>query len=155
MHFALLGITVQQIEEIMSFTHSVKNVCFVALLAGIGFGCAHSRDVRAGADGVHRVVVRQSTETDAERSAISQAEHYCKQSDKRPVVVEDKGTTYKGEMDENTRKTINRASQAATVLGHGMGRAGEGPGPVGTAGRAGMIMTSGDDYVAEMRFSCQ
>lgn len=129
------------------------------LVAFVTFGCAHHRDVRPGADGIHRVVVRDSESESAERSAISQAEHFCQQYEKQYGIVNEKETQYTGEMDESTRKTLKKASTAATVLGGGasvLGRNGvrTGGNVVGAAGTVGMIMTSGDDYIAEIRFRC-
>lgn len=122
--------------------------------------CAHHRDVRAGSDGVHKVVVRAPDREQAERSAIRQAEHFCQQRQLAAAFVEEK-TQYTGSMDEKTRDTVRKASTAAMILGGGVGTAGRnagtrvGGGAVGTAGTVGAIMTGGDDYTAEMRFRCQ
>ncbi|MCM2278356.1 MAG: hypothetical protein NDJ89_09800 [Oligoflexia bacterium] len=128
---------------------------FVFLFAS----CAHHRDVRAGADGIHRVIVRGQDKEGAERSAISQAEHFCEQRKLAPAFMDEK-TQYTGTMDEKTRDTVRKASSAAMVLGGVGGVAGSGAtrtgGTVlGTAGTVGSIMTGGEDYTAEMRFKCQ
>ena len=53
-----------------------------SLLLLLLIGCAHHRDVRPGADGVHRVILVTSDTADASRSAISQANHFCKERGK-------------------------------------------------------------------------
>lgn len=119
--------------------------------------CAHHKDVRPGADGVHRVVVRGAEASGVERKAIDEANHFCKQFGQIAYVVNEEKTQYTGSMDENTRKTIKKASTAAMVIGAGVGHGrNTGAGQVlGGAGTAGWIMTSGDDYVADMKFKCQ
>lgn len=118
--------------------------------------CAHHRDVRPGADGVHHVIVREPTKESAERHAISQANHYCEQSN-RTAAFMNESTQYTGTMDESTRDTLRKASTAATILGGTSAHArrhGE-PNVLGTAGTIGSIMTNGDDYTADMKFKCQ
>ena len=115
------------------------------------FACAHHRDVRPGADGVNKVVVRASEKERAERGAISQAEHYCGSLSKTTGVVAE-STKYTGSMDEGTRASVKTASKVATVLGHDARGGGD---ALGSAGQAGAVMTSGDDYVTEMTFRCQ
>ena len=123
--------------------------------------CAHHRDVRPGAGGIHNVVVRGEDKEEAERSAISQAEHYCEQSSRHPAFLDSGKTTYTGTMDEKTRDTVNKASKAATVLGGtgavfgGSSGVRTGGNVLGAAGTVGGIMTSGNDYTAEMRFKCE
>jgi hypothetical protein len=122
--------------------------------------CAHHRDVRPSADGINYVVVRDPTREAAERSALRQANHYCESLEKHAAIVSEK-SDYKGSMDENTRETLRKASAAAMILGGGAGVLGHEPGVrsggsvVGAAGTVGAVMTSGDDYVAEMKFKCQ
>jgi hypothetical protein len=134
-----------------------SSIVVLALFFG---ACAHHRDVRPGAQGLHRVIVRAPEKTHAERSAISQAEHFCEeQSGRHPAFVEEK-TQYTGSMDEATRDTVRKASRAAMILGGTGTVLGDGPvrtggGVVGTAGTVGTIMTGGDDYVADMRFRCE
>lgn len=141
----------------------MKSSLSLMFLSGFIFvaGCAHHRDVRPGADGVHHVVVRAQDKGSAERDAISQAEHFCQQSQKIPGIIEEK-TVYTGTMDEATRDTLRKASMAAQVLDHTHVNHGtetpvvhSGPGVLGKAGRVGTVMTNGDDYRTEMKFKCQ
>jgi hypothetical protein len=56
--------------------------------------CAHHRDVRAGADGVHRVIVNTDEEDEGSREAIAQAQHFCEQRNLSAAFVkEDKKFT--------------------------------------------------------------
>ncbi len=122
--------------------------------------CAHHRDVRPG-NGIHHVVVREQNREAAERNAIDQAEHFCKERNQHAVIIEEKKTEYTGKMDESTRDTVHKASTAAMVLGGGAGGFGPTHGTktagavLGTAGTAGYIMTGGDDYTADMKFKCE
>src|ERR1043165_7129111 len=87
-------------------------------LAGFLFlvSCAHHEDVRPGANGVHRVIVRGADKAAVEHSAIEQAGYYCKESKKKSVITEE-SVKYTGSMDENTHNTIRRASKAVGVIG--------------------------------------
>ncbi|MGE3973889.1 MAG: hypothetical protein AB7F59_05110 [Bdellovibrionales bacterium] len=130
-------------------------ISFLLFLAS----CAHHRDVRPGVDGTNYVITRGPEKDQVERSAISQAHHYCESLEKRAAFVTE-GTKYTGDMDEATRKTVRQASKAAVVVGSGMyGLGGRNErsagGAVGTAGTVGAIMTGGDAYTSEMKFKCQ
>jgi hypothetical protein len=136
---------------------------FLSILALISLalmiGCAHHRDVRPGADGIHRVVTRGPEKEDVERDAISQANHYCGQFEKSAAFVKEE-TKYTGSMDEDTHNTLRTASKAAAAVGGSMQVFGGGnernAGQVATGGgMAGGIMTGGDAYTSDMRFKCQ
>lgn len=138
----------------------MKKLSVLALSVLVLSSCAHHRDVRPSADGINHVVVRAPTRESAERSAISQADHYCDQFDKHAGFVEENKTQYTGSMDENTRETVRKASKAAQILGGagtvaGRGDTRTGGEVLGTAGVIGGVMTSGNDYLADMRFKCQ
>jgi hypothetical protein len=64
-------------------------------------GCAHHRDVRPGAEGIHRVVLSSDNDDDAERDAISQAETFCEKRGKSPAFVNEE-KKYTGSMDEKS-----------------------------------------------------
>jgi hypothetical protein len=120
--------------------------------------CAHHRDVRPGADGVHRVVV-QAEDDEGEQDAISQANHFCKERNQVAAFVDEK-KSYTGssmsEADYRKSKTASKVAQgvggAAWVLG-GKNESALG-GIVGTGGSIarGAI---GNGYTVEMRFKCQ
>ncbi len=131
-----------------------KNLFAIVLLSSVLISCSHHKDVRAGAEGVHRVLVRGNEKSGAERKAIKEANHFCdnERNGTRAVFLNQQ-TQYTGSMDEDTRNTIKQASTAAMVVGNSMG---DGHGSVlGHAGTAGFIMTHGDDYEAEMKFKCE
>lgn len=118
-------------------------------------GCAHHRDVRPGTLGKNRVVTSATEGEAASRSAISQANHYCAQFKKEPRIESEK-TIYTGEMDEDTRKTIRKASNAAILVG-GVYSNPKNPNmnPIVGAGTVGSVMTNGEDYQTEMVFECK
>ncbi len=139
--------------------HVSKPYFLLALLVLVS--CAHHRDVRPGADGLHKVVVRGEDREQSERSALSQARHFCEERNLDAAIVTEK-TDYKGSMDEGTRETIKRASDVATILGGTMkGRSRANPNDteagdvVQDAGRVGHAVTGGDDYLTEMTFKCK
>jgi DNA-binding transcriptional regulator LsrR (DeoR family) len=108
--------------------------------------CAHHRDVRPGSKGIHRVVVRKQNQEQAEQLAISEAQDYCSQYNKAPGFLEEK-TEYKGTMNESTRDTVHKVSNAAMILGgvgstsrHGQTKAGGSI--LGRAGVVGHVMTN-------------
>lgn len=120
--------------------------------------CAHHRDVRPGADGIHRVVISTDNPDAATRDAISQANHYCKQS-KREAAFINEEKKYTGDMDEQTYKNAKRATTVAKTVGGGVwalgGKRESGVGGVvglgGVAGDAAL----GNGYTVEMKFKCQ
>lgn len=135
-------------------------IALLALTPVLFVSCAHHRDVRPGADGTNRVVVREQTQERAERDAIDQANHFCEQTNRHAAFVAENKTQYTGTMDEGTRDTLRKASTAASVLGAVGSGAGEGGTRTGGnvlwgAGTVGGIMTSGKDYLADMSFKCQ
>lgn len=138
----------------------MKNLpCLISLLLAVA-SCASHKDVRPGADGIHRVVVRASSRAVAERRAIKQANHYCDEEEKHAAFLAEE-TNYTGSMDEKTRNTLRQASTAAMVLGGAGAATGKSEtmksvgGAVGAAGTAGRVMVSGNDYTADMKFKCR
>ena len=120
--------------------------------------CAHHRDVRPGADGIHRVVVQAENKEDGSRNAISQANHYCEQSKKSAAFVEE-NQKYTGSMDEGSYKTAKALSKAASAAGgtvYVMGAKKE-SNIGGIVGAGGAIANSalGEEYKVEMKFKCQ
>ena len=120
--------------------------------------CAHHRDVRPGADGIHRVVVTDDDKEEGARNAISQANHYCKESNKSAAFIEE-DSKYTGSMDESSYKTAKTISKAATAAGgsvYVMGAKKE-SNVGGIVGTGGAIANSalGNEYKVEMKFKCQ
>lgn len=130
---------------------SVLSLLFVA-------ACAHHRDVRPGADGVHRVIVRAEETDEGSRDALSQANHYCKEYNKNAAIL-DEGAKYSGSMDESdykTAKTAAKVAQAAGSAAYVFGGKNE-RNAGGIVGLGGGIADQaiGKGYTVEMKFKCQ
>lgn len=132
----------------------------LVLLAVVSFlaSCAHHRDVRPGADGVHRVVVNTEDNEEGTQEAISQANHFCEQRNLSAAFLsEDK--KYTGSMKEDDYKAMKTASKVATGLGSaayvfGGKKESTAGGIVGLGGAvAGSV--AGKGYTVEMKFKCQ
>ena len=120
-------------------------------------GCAHHRDVRAGADGIHRVVISTDDADEGSRQAISQANHFCEQRGLSPAFVNEEAK-YKGDMEESTYKNAKKATTAAKILGgttYALGGKRESSlgGLVGLGGVVGDGVL-GKGYSVEMKFKC-
>lgn len=136
-----------------------KLLLFVSLsLNFFIISCAHHRDVRPGADGVHRVVIQTDDQDEGTRGAISQANHYCKQSKREAAFVTEE-KKYTGDMDEKTYKNAKRASTVAKTVGGAVwglgGRRESGIGGVVGLGGVAADQALGKAYTVEMKFKCQ
>lgn len=137
--------------------HLLIPAVFFLLFAGL-VGCAHHRDVRAGADGLHRVVVQTDDSEEGTREAIAQANHFCEQRNKSAAFVNEE-KKYTGSMKESDYKTAKTVSKVATAVGSAGyvfgGRNESAAG--GILGLGGAISNSalGKGYTVEMRFKCQ
>jgi hypothetical protein len=134
-----------------------KTVGLVLALSLFTFGCAHHRDVRAGADGIHRVVIQTDDTDAAARDAISQANNFCEERNKQAAFInEDK--KYTGDMDESTYKTGKRASKAAQAVGGAVwvfgGKTESDIGGITGLGGAVADSALGKGYTVEMKFKC-
>lgn len=143
----------------MRIARNLSGIVIFTTLVLFGTSCAHHRDVRPGADGINNVIVRAPDRTQAEQSAISQAEDFCDQFQKHPGFLEEK-SQYTGTMDEATRDNVRKASHAAILLGGtgsviGTDDVRTGGNVLGAAGTVGSVMTGGSDYQSVMRFKCQ
>jgi hypothetical protein len=122
------------------------------------FGCAHHRDVRPGADGIHRVVVVGEDTDEASKSAIKQSQHYCEEKKKEAVFVDEK-KQYTGDMDEETYKSTKRIGKVAQVIGGGVytmgGKNESAIGGIAGLGGTAAREAAGNGYTVEMRFKCQ
>lgn len=134
----------------------MKTIVLITIISLFTFSCAHHRDVRPGADGLHRVVIHSDGDA-GERSALSQAEHYCQEFGKNPGIVEEK-TNYTGKFDEDTYNNAKAASRvlktvgsAASVFG---GRNERNVGGVGVLAGVGTDAALGNGYTTEMKFKC-
>jgi hypothetical protein len=119
--------------------------------------CAHHRDVRVSADGIHRVVIRAETKEAGEREALNQANHYCGEKHKEAAVVAE-NNKYTGDMKEEDYKTMKQASKAAEIVGgaaHVFGGKKESTAG-GIIGLGGIVAdgVAGNGYTTEIRFKC-
>lgn len=120
--------------------------------------CASHTHVRAGADGIHHVVIRGPEKEEVERSAIREAESFCSERNLSPAFTDER-TAYTGSMDESTHKMIGKISKAASVGGGMMGVLGGqkeqnvGQGVFG-AGVVGSTLQDEEAYTSDMRFKC-
>ena len=120
--------------------------------------CAHHRDVRAGVDGVHRVVVQSEDKDEGAQDAISQANDYCKTFNKSAAFMNEEHK-YTGSMDEKdyqTGKTISKVAQGVGGAGYVFGGRNE-KAAGGILGLGGSVARGvmGNGYSTEMRFKCQ
>ena len=131
---------------------------FLSLLTFIFVGCAHHRDVRPGAEGLHRVAVQTDDKEAGTRDAIGQANHFCKERNQYAAFVEE-SQKYTGDMDEASYKkgkTMAKVAKgvggAAWVFG-GKNESNAG----GIVGLGGGVADSalGKGYTVEMKFKCQ
>ena len=120
-------------------------------------GCAHHRDVRPSADGIHWVELKAESEEDGARQAISQANNFCEERGKTAAVVSE-NKAYKGDMDEADYKNLKKAGRAAQTIGgvtYGLGAPAESNigGMVGLGGTV-ANQIAGEGYLVKMRFKC-
>ncbi|CAE80070.1 hypothetical protein AB1A81_10255 [Bdellovibrio bacteriovorus] len=119
--------------------------------------CAHHPDVRAGADGVHRVVIASEDTEQGSREAIRQANSFCKERNQTAAFINE-NSQYKGDYDEKTYKTAKKASKAAQVLGSATyvlgGQTESTAGGIVGLGGAVADGVLGNGYNVEMKFKC-
>lgn len=130
---------------------------FIAAGALLTAACAHHPDVRAGADGVHRVVIATDDNETGSREAIRQANSFCKERGRAAAFINE-NSKYQGDMDEKNYKTAKKASTAAKILGgttYALG--GQKESSVGgLVGLGGVVADGvlGKGYNVEMNFKC-
>ncbi len=120
--------------------------------------CAHHRDVRPGADGLHRVAIQTDDTERTARDAIAQAEHYCQERGLSAAFVDEKNQ-YTGSMDEDSYRNAKTATKIATGLGSAAwvfgGRKESTVGGIVGLGGAVADGALGKGYTVEMKFKCQ
>ncbi len=119
--------------------------------------CAHHRDVRPGADGIHRVVVKAEDTEEGAQDAIKQANHFCEERGSHAAFINE-DQKYTGDMDEKSYKNAKRVTKVAKSVGgavwvFGGRKESNLGGLVGLGGAAGDAAL-GDGYTVEMRFKC-
>ncbi len=120
--------------------------------------CGHHNDVRPGASGVHRVMVRAEEKETCEQEAIRQANHYCDEYEKNAAFVSE-STKYSGDVDEDTYKQGKVLSRVVKAAGSGAfiygGKRERNAGGIGTLGGVAVDSGLGKGYTSEMSFRCQ
>lgn len=107
-------------------------------------------------DGTNRVVARDVDKYDAEQAAFDAAKAHCEERGQDAIFLSD-DVDYTGEMNESQREGIRKASDSATILA-GVIRATDARDAaiIFEGGAAvGRSATSGKDYEAEVRFTCE
>ena len=136
---------------------TATNVASLLLVTAIIIACATaSVRVMPGADGTNRVVVRDVEKHTAEEAAVEAANSYCQEHGREAFFHSD-NVKYTGTMDEAQRAAIRKHAETATVMG-GVIRATEVRDAAiifEGAGAIGRSETSGKDYEAEVRFTCE
>lgn len=136
------------------FVNSPMKLGVLILMAA---GCAHHRDVRVGAEGVHRVQVNAETEEEGAREAMAQAKHYCEEKGKEAAIVEE-NKKYTGDMKEEDYKTMKTASKAAQIVGGSAyvfgGKKESSAGGIVGLGGAVASQVAGEGYTVELKFKC-
>jgi len=145
--------------EIMKMKRSMSvMVVMVFAFSVLLVSCAHHRDVRPGVDGVHKVVVRTDDKEEGARSAISQANHFCEQSN-RTVAFINENQEYTGDMDEKDYQTGKKVSKVAKVVGGSTwamgGKRESNIGGIVGLGGAATDAALGEGYTVTMKFKCQ
>jgi hypothetical protein len=102
--------------------------------------------------------VRTDDKEEGSRSAIEQANHFCEQS-KRTAVFINESQEYTGDMDEKDYQTGKKASKVAKVVGGttwalGGKRESNLGGIVGLGGAA-ADAALGEGYTVTMKFKCE
>lgn len=138
----------------MKYKNLIALITFVAL--GVTACSTASVRVMPGQDGTNRVVVRDVEKHAAEEAAVEAAKAHCEQRGKEAIFLSD-DVKYTGDMDEEERTAIRKQAEAATVLGGAVRATDAGDAAVifEGAGAVGRSMTSGKDYKAEVRFTCE
>lgn len=137
---------------------SKSSLFFLATFLLLTAGCAHHRDVRASADGVHWVELKAESEEEGARQALSQANHFCEERKLTAAVVsEDK--SYKGDMDEKNYKNLKTAGKIAQTAGGAVAVLGGNRGTSTLGGLVGLGGTvanqvAGEGYQVRMKFKC-
>ena len=116
----------------------------------LSFACAHYPDVRPG-EKEHKVLVYGEDEQKGFKNAMSQAEDYCDDVEKKKgVIVLKEDKKYVGSMEESTYKSAKTASKIAGGLAGIMGGEKE-----SRSGRSLSNIDMGKPYEISMTFKCR
>lgn len=118
-------------------------------------GCAHHADVRPGAKGIHRVLIRADDRDNGERDAVRQAKSYC---DKRKVAFISESSKYTGTMSEKKYRHMKVGTNFGAAVGgalftHGKGATSAAGALLGLGSLAGSDAL-GNAYTIDFKFKC-
>lgn len=135
----------------------MRALALILLLTGM-VACAHHRDVRPGAEGIHKVVVNTEEGEQGPRNAIDQANHFCEERYEKVAAITNEGTEYTSDMDKSdykraklAGKVLQGAGTLAIILG---GRNESNLGWISTGTGAVVSGVAGNGYTTEMSFKC-
>ncbi len=130
------------------------DVAFVLTTLG---ACAHHRDVRVSESGVHSVIIQTEFKDEGFDAARPQAEHFCEQSKKSVVIVEEK-SEFVGDGQEEVYNRTKKIAKAAEVGGMSVAALGgqkERPIGAGVGVAAGVMdQALGQGYKYTLTFKC-
>lgn len=131
---------------------------FLVTVSTIVLSCAHHKDVRPGASGIHSIKIQTENKSGGYPKAKAQADHYCEES-KRRAFIEKEGYQYTGSMDEKSYNNAKMASKVAKRIGGagyvlGGKRERDAGGVIGVGGGI-ADSTLGSAYTYSMTFRCK
>ncbi len=119
--------------------------------------CAHHKDVRPGADGIHRVIIQTTGDESEKRGAIDQANHFCKERNQYAAVITEE-QKYTGQMDEKSYQNTKVAAKVLKTVGSGAyvfgGSKESNVGGIGVLAGQAADSASGNGYTVDMKFKC-
>jgi len=139
-------------------TINIRTFCVLSILSIFAMTACSTANIRVmpGQDGTNKVVARDVDKYDAEQAAFDAAKTHCKERGQDAIFLSD-DVDYTGNMDESEREAIRKTSDSATILA-GVIRATDArdAAVIFEGGAAvGRSATSGKDYEAEVRFTCE
>ncbi|CAM4243008.1 hypothetical protein [Pseudoalteromonas byunsanensis] len=135
----------------------MKNLLIAVTTAAILSACAHHDDVRPGNNSQHYVVIKSVDRNEGIKEALSQATHYCEQSQGTMIVLNET-VEYTNEIPEHdylkTRSTTEFITEAGSwlwILGDGYV---DDVAAVATIAGAGKLHSMGAPYSVTVNFRC-
>ncbi len=119
--------------------------------------CAHHKDVRAGADGIHRITIQTTGDQSEKREAIEQANHFCKERNQYAAFITEE-QKYTGQMDEKSYQNTKVAAKVLKTVGSGAyvfgGSKESNAGGIGVLAGQAAGSAIGEGYTVDMQFKC-
>lgn len=134
----------------------------ILLITAVMFivSCAHHKDVRPNASGLHFIKIATEDKASGYRDASKQANHFCSEekAGKKAYIVKEQ-YEYVGDMKEENYKTVKTASKVAKGVGgaawvFGGKKESDAGGIVGLGGGV-ADQVAGKGYAYAMQFQCK